>query len=792
MRRFDHRGDLDAGADSADSPGWWPAPGRRTLTMGLPSSSAVRPEVVQRQAAGAAAGAAPIGDDPFALHLIGAPVTAPGTSGGLPATLGSRFEQAFGVDLSSVRVHEGSALAADAGARAFAQGRDLHFAPGQYDPSSESGRQLIGHEIAHVVQQAQGRATVSQAAGWSVNDDPALEAEADDWGARALRGESVLASAPPPSAGATLQGKFYENKRGQAATAARIEAVRASAEAAGDLVEFDKRLNGGRWFSLKAYEQRLGTLAIRDDDAVVGDDSSDDGGQPRPAKRIKQVESRSDRVPRGAKGQLIEEAASSSESDMEEEGVGSDREDEPLRPVKVGRKPHDEDVGSDDDTPKKKRGVFDFLASSQQAVDSADESPMEEEPAPVESESRSRPTRGNTERLLDPKSVANLHMQKQIKKLPREVNKADDLQALSRLAMLIESVGSGTTCAAVWLEHRTLYITANSTGPALAKGADLLLRALDREKFDRPLVEMANPAPAESESTSKPRTVYFGKQLVQPTSGDRGKVTDSALSLATKFRAGEIAGRGAPKAATVTRATVDAERRLGLAAAWLKLHPIEKVVVRDGKTGDKHAEMRLLEGIHQHLAAGGKVADLDIGISKLCCALCFLGVELFRKLHPDVTVNVQGTHTKTYGKWPVPKFVESNLPQFANLAAGMRADEKFRRFVDGDTIDPRLKQALIPVLVGLNLDPHGDDPKGRGRATATEYWSNGESSDSEESSSESPPPKRRGPAPGGRAAPAKKKPAKKQQPANPKKRRRDDDSSQNITTDTGGDAEDSD
>jgi len=101
------------------------------------------------------------------------------------------MEDAFDFDFASVRVHEGEQASA-AGADAYAQGTDLHFAPGQYDPGSSRGQELIGHELAHVVQQGEGRvATTTQYKGLEINDDVGLEAEADHWGAIAARGEAV-------------------------------------------------------------------------------------------------------------------------------------------------------------------------------------------------------------------------------------------------------------------------------------------------------------------------------------------------------------------------------------------------------------------------------------------------------------------------------------------------------------------------------------------------------------------------------------------------------------------------
>ncbi|EPE96736.1 eCIS core domain-containing protein [Rhizobium grahamii] len=80
---------------------------------------------------------------------------------GMPLSPSERsyFEPRFGSDLSAVRLHADgpAARAADhIGARAYTVGRHIGFAPGQYRPASLEGRQLIAHELAHTVQQADG------------------------------------------------------------------------------------------------------------------------------------------------------------------------------------------------------------------------------------------------------------------------------------------------------------------------------------------------------------------------------------------------------------------------------------------------------------------------------------------------------------------------------------------------------------------------------------------------------------------------------------------------------------
>jgi hypothetical protein len=129
---------------------------------------------------------------------------------GMPAATQAKMESAFGTDFSAVRVHTGSQLATALGALAATQGNDIHFAPGTYQPTSVGGQQLLGHELAHVVQQRAGRVPVLQRknagdSGITLNVDRALEAEADEMGLRAARGEkAAMAGAGSGSANAEV------------------------------------------------------------------------------------------------------------------------------------------------------------------------------------------------------------------------------------------------------------------------------------------------------------------------------------------------------------------------------------------------------------------------------------------------------------------------------------------------------------------------------------------------------------------------------------------------------------
>lgn len=98
---------------------------------------------------------------------------------GMPDHLKSGIESLSGMDMSSVRVHANSDKPAQLNALAYAQGNDIHLAPGQ--------EQHLPHEAWHVVQQRQGRVQpTTQMQGVGINDDHALESEADAMGARAL------------------------------------------------------------------------------------------------------------------------------------------------------------------------------------------------------------------------------------------------------------------------------------------------------------------------------------------------------------------------------------------------------------------------------------------------------------------------------------------------------------------------------------------------------------------------------------------------------------------------------
>lgn len=112
-----------------------------------------------------------------------------GAGSKMSGELQGKMENSFGTDFSGVNIHANSDKAPALNALAFTQGNDIHFAPGQYNPDSQKGQELLGHELTHVVQQKQGRVqTTTQLKGAQINDSPELEKEADEMGEKAAKG----------------------------------------------------------------------------------------------------------------------------------------------------------------------------------------------------------------------------------------------------------------------------------------------------------------------------------------------------------------------------------------------------------------------------------------------------------------------------------------------------------------------------------------------------------------------------------------------------------------------------
>ncbi|WP_198115276.1 eCIS core domain-containing protein [Massilia rhizosphaerae] len=153
---------------------------------------------------------------------------------GLPDALKAGAERLGGMSLDHVRVHYNSHKPAQLNALAYAQGSDIHLAPGQ--------ERHLPHETWHVVQQAQGRVapTLQARSGTPINDDAALETEADAMGARALRAsdasQAAPARAPAVQRHQPIQRKWRETSLSK------------------EHYQWDRLLAGVRWYANKAND----------------------------------------------------------------------------------------------------------------------------------------------------------------------------------------------------------------------------------------------------------------------------------------------------------------------------------------------------------------------------------------------------------------------------------------------------------------------------------------------------------------------------------------------------------
>lgn len=130
-------------------------------------------------------------------------------SAGQPLDAGARafMETRFGHDFSDVRVHAGgdAVRSADAvNAEAYTVGHDIVFGAGRYAPATSSGRKLLAHELAHVVQQRPAAPVAPEALG--VSHSEADEAHADRAAAAALDGTQA------PGGGRAVAGAGLQRK----------------------------------------------------------------------------------------------------------------------------------------------------------------------------------------------------------------------------------------------------------------------------------------------------------------------------------------------------------------------------------------------------------------------------------------------------------------------------------------------------------------------------------------------------------------------------------------------------
>ncbi len=109
---------------------------------------------------------------------------------GLDSGVRAQMESAFATDFSDVRIHtdgEADSLNRSLNARAFTVGSDVFFRSGNYQPGNTSGRELLAHELTHVVQQGGG---LQAKLDVSAPDDE-YEREADQVARAVIQGQPI-------------------------------------------------------------------------------------------------------------------------------------------------------------------------------------------------------------------------------------------------------------------------------------------------------------------------------------------------------------------------------------------------------------------------------------------------------------------------------------------------------------------------------------------------------------------------------------------------------------------------
>ncbi len=108
------------------------------------------------------------------------------------------YEPRFGQDFSAVRVHTDTRAAESArsvNALAYTVGHDIVFDTGQYTPTISAGKQLLAHELTHVMQQSGQQASTLQTLSVGPADD-GYEREARALAQVAVSGSSDTALTP--------------------------------------------------------------------------------------------------------------------------------------------------------------------------------------------------------------------------------------------------------------------------------------------------------------------------------------------------------------------------------------------------------------------------------------------------------------------------------------------------------------------------------------------------------------------------------------------------------------------
>jgi hypothetical protein len=188
------------------------------------------------------------------------------------------MEPRFKHDFSKVRVHadaQAAEAASSIDARAFTLNRNVVFGAGEYAPQMEAGRRLVAHELAHVVQQADG-----EHAPYAADVSPILgetqdraEHEASHAADKVARGGFAHTTSAPDLTAVILREPLMSRPRQPDGDKERLKKLFAAVEATsvgktflgsgkprlrwGDTGEFHAQFDGNRTITLNEAEQTM-------------------------------------------------------------------------------------------------------------------------------------------------------------------------------------------------------------------------------------------------------------------------------------------------------------------------------------------------------------------------------------------------------------------------------------------------------------------------------------------------------------------------------------------------------
>ena len=97
----------------------------------------------------------------------------------LPENTKTEMESGFGADFSNVKVHTDSTavqMNKELGSQAFANGNDIYFNEGTYNPDSQEGKHLLAHELTHTVQQGSSKSGIQKL----INNEATIQKQEED------------------------------------------------------------------------------------------------------------------------------------------------------------------------------------------------------------------------------------------------------------------------------------------------------------------------------------------------------------------------------------------------------------------------------------------------------------------------------------------------------------------------------------------------------------------------------------------------------------------------------------